>query len=197
MMSLLQASKGVLVALYPLLVKTLMNMYGYRGAMAIIAAINAHAIVGMLVLHPIEWHHKLVKVPEIELKSCKSNNSCHCMVVVCAGEYLIVKCFAVLKKSTTEKKAPENIGSDSESAIHKISIEEPEESSISHQLIERNIQRRIDKKLIRSKSFGDPVEPKDFLSIQKRIESVMSLDDLTGDGIVIARTQTTQIGVWY
>lgn len=74
MMSLLQASKGVLVALYPLLVKTLMNMYGYRGAMAIIAAINAHAILGMLVLHPIEWHYKIVKVPEIELKSCKSND---------------------------------------------------------------------------------------------------------------------------
>lgn len=76
MMSLLQASKGVLVALYPLLVKTLMNLYGYRGAMAIIAAINAHAIVGMLVLHPIEWHYKLVEVtPEIELKSREPNDN--------------------------------------------------------------------------------------------------------------------------
>lgn len=59
------------------------------------------------------------------------------------------------------------------------------------------MQRRIDKKLIRSKSFGDPVDPKDFLSIQKRIESVMSLDDLSGDGLVIARTETAQIGIWY
>lgn len=73
MMSLLQASKGVIVALYPMLVKTLMNMYGYRGAMAIIAAINAHAIVGMLTLHPIDWHYKLVKVPEVELKSREPN----------------------------------------------------------------------------------------------------------------------------
>lgn len=105
--------------------------------------------------------------------------------------------FTVLKKTITEKKAKENIGSDSEGAIHKISIETPEETSISHQLIERNMQRRIDKKLIRSKSFGDPVDPKDFLSIQKRIESVMSLDDLSGDGLVIARTETAQIGIWY
>lgn len=102
-----------------------------------------------------------------------------------------------MKKPNTENKAIENVGSDSDGALHKISIETPEESSISHQLIERNIQRRIDKKLIRSKSFGDPVDPKDFLSIQKRIESVMSLDDLSGDGIVIARAQTAQIGIWY
>lgn len=102
-----------------------------------------------------------------------------------------------MKKPNTENKADENVGSDSDGALHKISIETPEESSISHQLIERNIQRRIDKKLIRSKSFGDPVDPKDFLSIQKRIESVMSLDDLSGDGIVIARAQTAQIGIWY
>lgn len=73
MMSLLQASKGVIVALYPIIVKTLMNIYGYQGAMAIMAAINAHAIVGMLLLHPIEWHYKVVKVPEMELQSRKPN----------------------------------------------------------------------------------------------------------------------------
>lgn len=195
-MSLLQASKGVLVALYPLLVKTLMNMYGYRGAMAIIAAINAHAIVGMLVLHPIEWHYKVVKVtPEIELKTRESYNT---NLATCLCQKLTVYFyFPVLSKINTENKTNENVGSDSESALHKISIDRPAESSISHQLIERNMQRRIDKKLIRSKSFGDPVDPKDFLSIQKRIESVMSLDDLSGDGIVIARTETPQIGIWY
>lgn len=71
MMSLLQASKGVLLALYPIVVKILMNTYGFRGAMGIMAAISAHAIVGMLMLHPIEWHYKTVKVPEIELQPSK------------------------------------------------------------------------------------------------------------------------------
>lgn len=102
-----------------------------------------------------------------------------------------------MKKTNIENKTNEKVGSDSEGALQKVSIETPAESSISHQLIERNMQRRLDKKLIRSKSFGDPVDPKDFLSIQKRIESVMSLDDLSGDGIVIARTETPQIGIWY
>lgn len=105
--------------------------------------------------------------------------------------------FSVLKKKPIDNEPKENNGSDSDSALHKISIEKPEEISISHQLIERSMQRRLDKKLIRSKSFGDPVDPKDFLSIQKRIESVMSLDDLSGDGMVIARTETPQTGVWY
>lgn len=68
MMTLLQASKGVLLALYPIVVKVLMNTYGFRGAMAVIAALSAHVIVGMLMLHPIEWHYKIVKIPEIELQ---------------------------------------------------------------------------------------------------------------------------------
>lgn len=71
MMSLLQASKGVLISLYPILVKVLMNIYGFRGAMALIGAMSAHAIVGMLMLHPIEWHQKIVKVPVVELQPSK------------------------------------------------------------------------------------------------------------------------------
>lgn len=99
-------------------------------------------------------------------------------------------------KKNTEKKANVHISLDTVDTSHKVSIEQPGENSTSHQLIERSGQRRIDKKLIRSKSFGDPVEPKDFLSIQKRIESIMSLDDLRY-GMVIAPSQTAQVSIWY
>lgn len=53
---------------YPIVVQFLMDTYGFRGTMAIMAAINAHAIFGMLVMHPIEWHYKYIKVPVDEFK---------------------------------------------------------------------------------------------------------------------------------
>lgn len=73
MMSMTQALKGVLITLHPILVKVAMNAYGFRGALAIVAAVNAHSIVGMLVMHPIEWHYKVIRVPQSELKPCKWN----------------------------------------------------------------------------------------------------------------------------
>lgn len=63
MMSVAQVLKGVGVMTYPLMVQFLMEKYGFRGTMAIIAAINSHAIFGMLVMHPVEWHCKIIKVP--------------------------------------------------------------------------------------------------------------------------------------
>lgn len=55
----------------------------------------------------------------------------------------------------------------------------------------------MNRKFMRSKSFGDPVEPRDFNSIQDRIKSIMSLDDLSGDGMVIAPLESAEIGIWY
>lgn len=72
MMSLTHIIKGVIITVYPILVNNLMNLYGFRGTLAILAAITSHTIVGMLAMHPIEWHYKLVKIPEFELKPRKS-----------------------------------------------------------------------------------------------------------------------------
>lgn len=73
-MSAMQALKGLLIMMHPIVVNNAMNVYGFRGAMALIAAINAHAILGMLTQHPIEWHYKVIEVPEYELKPCKLNS---------------------------------------------------------------------------------------------------------------------------
>lgn len=71
MMSVTQALKGIVITSHPILSNILMNMFGFRGTLAIIAALNAHAIFGMLAMHPVEWHMRTVKVPEVELKPRK------------------------------------------------------------------------------------------------------------------------------
>lgn len=70
-MSVAQALKGIIITSHPILVKVLMNEYGFRGTVAMIAAINAHSVLGMLLMHPIEWHYKIVRVPEVELQPRK------------------------------------------------------------------------------------------------------------------------------
>lgn len=71
MMSVTQALKGIVITSHPILSNILMNQFGFRGTLAIIAALNAHAIFGMLAMHPVEWHMKTVKVAEVEMKPCK------------------------------------------------------------------------------------------------------------------------------
>lgn len=70
MMSVAQSLIGIGAMAYPIVVQFLMDTYGFRGALAVIAAVQGHAIVGMLVMHPIEWHYKYIKVPVDELKPC-------------------------------------------------------------------------------------------------------------------------------
>lgn len=71
-MSLAQTLIGVVTMIYPILVHFLMNKYGFRGAMAVIAALNAHVIFGMVIMHPLKWHCKVIRIPIDETKSRKS-----------------------------------------------------------------------------------------------------------------------------
>lgn len=71
MMSIVQSIYGGILMVYPLLTQFTMNTYGFRGSLAIIAAINLHVVVGMLVMQPVEWHLKVIKVPvENETQPC-------------------------------------------------------------------------------------------------------------------------------
>lgn len=49
-----------------------MNTYNFRGAMAVIAAINSHVIFAMIGMHPIEWHYKVIEIPVEDAKPCKT-----------------------------------------------------------------------------------------------------------------------------
>lgn len=71
MMSVAQTLIGIGTMVYPIMVSLLMDKYGFRGSMTVIAALNSHSILGMLVMHPVNWHCKYVKVPIDESKPCK------------------------------------------------------------------------------------------------------------------------------
>lgn len=70
-MSVTQSLIGVGTMIYPIFVQFLMEKYGFRGAVAIIAACNAHAIFAMLCMHPVKWHYKVIRVPIAEEKPRK------------------------------------------------------------------------------------------------------------------------------
>lgn len=70
-MSLAQTLIGVGTMVYPILVHLLTEKYGFRGAMALIAALNAHVILAMVLMQPVEWHSKVIQVPNDETKSRK------------------------------------------------------------------------------------------------------------------------------
>lgn len=70
-MSLAQTLIGFGTMVYPVGVNYLMDEYGYRGAIALIAALNSHVIFAMLVMQPVEWHCKVIEIPIDESKSRK------------------------------------------------------------------------------------------------------------------------------
>lgn len=70
MMSVVKSMVGVGIMVSPLLAQFFMENFGFRGGMAMIAAINGHVIFGMIVMHPIEWHYKVLKIPVDETASC-------------------------------------------------------------------------------------------------------------------------------
>lgn len=66
MMSYAQSFFGLGSMALPILVNFLLNEYGFRGCMAIIAALNAHVIFAMLLMHPLEWHFIITE----EISNC-------------------------------------------------------------------------------------------------------------------------------
>ncbi|XP_055844453.1 monocarboxylate transporter 9 [Episyrphus balteatus] len=67
-MSLTQTLIGIGTMLYPVIVQKLIDWYGFRGCLLVLAAINSHAILGMILLQPVEWHMKKVEVNDEEIE---------------------------------------------------------------------------------------------------------------------------------
>ncbi|CAD6995604.1 unnamed protein product [Ceratitis capitata] len=55
-MSFAQSLIGLGTMFYPVGMQMLMELYGFRGCLLVLAAINSHAILGMLLMQPVEWH---------------------------------------------------------------------------------------------------------------------------------------------
>lgn len=60
MMSLSSSIMSLCMTLYPILVQFSKNLYGLRGCLALIAAVNMNTFIAMLIMHPFEWHSKRV-----------------------------------------------------------------------------------------------------------------------------------------
>lgn len=64
-MGFAQALIGLGSMLYPICMQKLLEWYGFRGCLLILASINAHAVLGMQLMQPVEWHMKRVPI-EVE-----------------------------------------------------------------------------------------------------------------------------------
>lgn len=62
MMSVAQAVTVVVMMLWPVVTDFLMDAYGFRGTVAIFAALSLNCIPAMAVLQPVEWHMRKRRV---------------------------------------------------------------------------------------------------------------------------------------
>lgn len=65
-MSFAQTLIGLGSMVYPILMQKLLQWYGFRGCLLVLTAINANAVLGMLLMHPVEWHMRRVPVEAVE-----------------------------------------------------------------------------------------------------------------------------------
>lgn len=63
-MSFAQTLIGVGSMFYPVLMQKLLETYGFRGCLMVLAGINSHAVLGMLLMQPVEWHMRKVTVKD-------------------------------------------------------------------------------------------------------------------------------------
>lgn len=165
MMSAAQTLIGIGAMIYPILVQFLLDTYGFRGAMAILAAINGHAIFGMLVMHPVEWHYKVVRIECDETQSLVMEQKDR------SNEVKIV----LMTEKQEEYELNEETISDSE---NKLIV--PKRSSVHV----NNVNEMIACKSERSASL-DPTQMVDGFDLnQRRASSISSLGNWTGAVIV-------------
>lgn len=67
-MGFAQTLIGLGSMIYPIAMQKLMDWYGFRGCLLILTGINAHAVLGMLLMQPVEWHMKRVPLDEEEVQ---------------------------------------------------------------------------------------------------------------------------------
>lgn len=96
-MGLISTLVGLATVGYPMLIEILMEEYGFRGCMAILGAINLHVLLGMVALHPVEWHQVKVK-KAVDMETFK---------VLSAEED------AFLKKSSTQESVEATVSAQS------------------------------------------------------------------------------------
>ncbi|XP_061396623.1 monocarboxylate transporter 9 [Musca vetustissima] len=73
-MSFSQSLIGLGSMFYPVLMQKFLEWYGFRGCLMVLAAINSHAILGMLLMQPVEWHMREVPCADEEMQPLDQNS---------------------------------------------------------------------------------------------------------------------------
>ncbi|XP_025836996.1 monocarboxylate transporter 13-like [Agrilus planipennis] len=63
-----QSFTVMITIFYPMFVKNLLDAYGFRGTVAILAAISSHVILAAVSLHPVKMHMKKVVMTDMEIE---------------------------------------------------------------------------------------------------------------------------------
>lgn len=66
MFGIISTLTGVVSVFMPTFIEMLMHEYGFRGCMAILAALNLHVLLGMIALLPVDWWNKKRVAKKIE-----------------------------------------------------------------------------------------------------------------------------------
>ncbi|XP_068626842.1 monocarboxylate transporter 1-like [Battus philenor] len=69
--SLTQTVPAIVSMFAPQLVKMTLNIYGFRGTLFLLLAVNVHTLVSVCLMQPVSWHYKKVEVLEetnVEMK---------------------------------------------------------------------------------------------------------------------------------
>ncbi|XP_053598558.1 uncharacterized protein LOC103570511 [Microplitis demolitor] len=74
-MSAAQVIIGLGGIVYPMIIKQMMVNYGFRGTAALIGALSLNTIVGMMMMHPVEWHLRDPNEVLEERRQLKAKNS--------------------------------------------------------------------------------------------------------------------------
>lgn len=76
MLGISQTIVAAVAMVIPLFSRWLMDLYGYRGTVAIFSALSLHTLAAMLTLQPVERHMKKIRVSKYEISGI-------CLTLLC------------------------------------------------------------------------------------------------------------------
>lgn len=181
-MSLAQAIIGIGMMGYPIVIHFLMETYGFRGMCAIVAAINANIIAGMIAMHPVKWHYKIIEVPAHEMQPCKSEFLWNPNLELASFSSLkLIGFISVMNENTKNDDAKINMTTDDEFEMTQRILSEPRLSiQAPNEMINKTVREDMLQRLERSKSLDPTQQYSDFEQIRHRLPSLMSLGDWNG-----------------
>ncbi|XP_037931982.1 monocarboxylate transporter 9-like [Teleopsis dalmanni] len=168
-MSFAQSLIGVGTMVYPVLMQKLMESYGFRGCLLILSAINAHAILGMVLMQPVEWHMRRIQVVDQELVEKIINSKQNNLIEI--------------KKNTVEKNNKEklNIIETRNSVVPSNNVQP---NSLKETEVDADNGNHLSPLMVYSRKSSYKFSKEDLKILASRSSSITSLGNWTGPIIV-------------